>query len=282
MKLGVLSKLFPRKTIEDTFDAIAEAGFKCVQLNPEMIGLEPVPKVFPEELADRVRWIAEERGIGIATVQATFNMSHPDPEVRQDGLLRLRGVAGACRTLGTSVIAICIGTRNRQNMWLAHPDNNTPAAWADMLSCVSQAARIAEQFAVTLALEPEVSNVVDSAQKARRLLDEIGSRHLKITMDPANLFHAGELPRMQHILEDAFALLGRDIVVAHAKDLSHDGEAGQEAAGCGKLDYNRYISLLGQYHFEGPLLLHGLREGQVPTSVLFLKEKLALQSPRGR
>jgi sugar phosphate isomerase/epimerase len=36
-----------------------------------------------------------------------------------------------------------------------------------------------------------VSNVIDSAQKARRLLDEIRSPRLKITMDAANLFHAG-------------------------------------------------------------------------------------------
>src|SRR5690349_23251315 len=51
---------------------------------------------------------------------------------------------------------------------------------------------IARQANAVLAFEPEVSNVVDSARKARRLLDEIGSPHLKVTMDPANLFHAGD------------------------------------------------------------------------------------------
>ena len=39
------------------------------------------------------------------------------------------------------------------------------------------------------------------------------------------------------MLDEAFALLGRDIVLAHAKDLDHDGEAGHLPAGKGLLDY---------------------------------------------
>jgi Xylose isomerase-like TIM barrel len=86
-----------------------------------------------------------------------------------------------------------------------------------------------------VAFEPEVNNVVDSARKARRFLDEIGSPFLKVTIDPANLFHAGEMPRMKEILDEAFALVGKDVVLAHAKDLDHDGNAGHKAAGQGKL-----------------------------------------------
>ena len=125
-----------------------------------------------------------------------------------------------------------------------------------------------------------MNNVVDSAQKARRLLDEIGSPFLKVTMDPANLFHAGELQRMREILDEAFALVGKDVVLAHAKDLDHDGDAGHKAAGQGKLDYDRYLSLLRTYRFRGPLLLHGLSEAQVPGCMALLREKLArLASP---
>jgi sugar phosphate isomerase/epimerase len=100
-----------------------------------------------------------------------------------------------------------------------------------------------------------------------------------MTMDAANLFHKGELAHMDQILDDAFALVGHDIVLAHAKDLSHDGDAGHEAAGHGRLDYDRYISLLHQYGFRGPLLLHGLSEAQVPGCVAFLREKIARLAP---
>ena len=94
-------------------------------------------------------------------------------------------------------------------------------------------------------------------------------------MDAANLFHAGELPRMTEVMDHSFALLGRDIVLAHAKDLSRDGEAGHEPAGKGLLDYDRYVSLLRGASFAGPLLLHGLPEDEVGRSVSFLREKRA-------
>jgi sugar phosphate isomerase/epimerase len=160
-------------------------------------------------------------------------------------------------------------------MWRYHPDNGSPESWRDMAACVREATDLARQANVVLAFEPEVSNVVDSARKARRLLDEIGSPHLKVTMDPANLFHAGELPRMKEILDEAFALVGQDIVLCHAKDLDHDGEAGHKPAGYGVLDYDRYMSLLRKYEFQGPILLHGLTVEQVPGCLAFVRTKLA-------
>ena len=275
MRIGILSKVFARPTLEEVFDAVAANGLECVQFNLESAGLIPMPEAVPASLAGRIREAAASRGIAIASVQGTFNMSHPDVEFRRDGLRRLREIASVCELLDTKVIAICIGTRNPKNMWGHHPDNGTPQAWRDMTACVHEAVEIARQAGVTLALEPEVTNVVDSAEKARRLLDEIGSPHLKITMDGANLFHAGELPRMAEVLGHAFDLVGRDIILAHAKDLSADGEAGHEAAGHGLLDYDRYLALLHSQGFCGPLLLHGLSEAQVPGCVAFLREKLA-------
>ena len=275
MKLGILSKVFVRPTPEAVFDAVAAAGLECVQFNAESAGLPPMPDEIPAELAERIQRAAAARQIAIASVQGTFNMSQPDAEFRREGLRRLHAIASTCGQLGTSVIAICIGTRDRDDMWRYHADNGSPPAWRDMTGCVGEAVEIARQAGVTLAFEPEVTNVVDSAERARRLLDEIRSPHLKVTMDAANLFHAGELCRMAEVLDNAFALVGQDIILAHAKDLSHDGEAGHEAAGHGRLDYDRYLSLLYACGFDGPLLLHGLAESQVPGCVEFLREKLA-------
>ena len=274
MKAGVLSKVFSRPTLEGVLDAIAGNGLECMQFNLESAGLPPMPEAVPAGLASRVRDAAAERGIGIASVQGTFNMSHPDEACRRDGLERLRQIIGMCAELGTSVVAICIGTRNRGSMWAHHPDNRTPEAWSDMTACLREALRMAADASVTLAVEPEVTNLVDSAAQARRLLHEMASPHLKITMDGANLFQAGELPRMKQVLDDAFALLGRDIVIAHAKDLSHDDDAGNVAAGHGLLDYDHYLALLRASGFAGPLLLHGLAEDLVPGCAAFLREKL--------
>ena len=50
-----------------------------------------------------------------------------------------------------------------------------------------------------------------------------------------------------------------------------DGEAGQEAAGTGLLDYPYYLSLLKKSGFHGPLILHGLAESQVAQAVAFVR-----------
>ena len=275
MRIGALSKVFSRPTLGAVLDAMAVNGLECMQFNLESAGLPPMPDAIPAGLAARVRDAAAQRGIGIASVQGTFNMSHPDAACRHDGLERLRLIIGMCADLGAPAVAICIGTRNRDNMWGHHPDNRTPEAWRDMTACLREALRMAADANVTLAVEPEVTNLADSAASARRLLDEMASPHLKITMDGANLFHTGELPRMKAVLDEAFALVGKDIIIAHAKDLSHDGDAGNVAAGHGLLDYDHYLSLLSASGFTGPLLLHGLAEDLVPGCVAFLREKLA-------
>ena len=275
-QIGILiATTFTTGTLEARLDAVRANGITRVQMSMACANLPEMPDQIPAELPARIRREASSRGIAIASVTGTFNMTHPDVEQRRMGLRRLRVLAEACPQMGTSFIHICTGTRDPHSMWRPHPDNDSPEAWRDMSACVREATEIARQANVVLAFEPEMSNVVGSARKARRLLDEVGSPHLKVTIDPANLFHTGELPRMKEILDEAFELLGKDMVLAHAKDLDHDGEAGHLAAGQGVLDYERYLRLLRQYHFQGTLLLHGLTPAQVPGCLAFLRAKMA-------
>ncbi len=69
--------------------------------------------------------------------------------------------------------------------------------------------------------------------------------------------------------------LGDDIVLAHAKDLDHDGAAGHLPAGHGLLDYDLYLKLLHDVGFSGALILHGLAVDQVDECVAFLRGKVA-------
>ena len=201
-------------------------------------------------------------------------MIHPDRNVRRHGLDALAVLAEACHDLGAAIITLGTGTRDRHDMWRRHPANSTPQAWADLLYSVTKAVDTRVAHDITLAFEPEVNNVVNSARKARRLLDEIDSPNLKVVIDPANLFHEGELARQHEILEEAFDLLGRDIVLAHAKDISRDGDSGHEAAGKGLLDYDYYLQCLRRIGYDGPLILHGLEEAQVDECLAFLRGKM--------
>src|SRR5438874_2359221 len=141
-------------------------------------GLPSFPEEIPATVCDQVRGGMAERQITMAAVSGTFNMIHPDPEKRRQGLRRLHVLASAAEALA-----------------------------------------IAEETDVILAFEPEAANVIDTSVKAANLLAAMRSPRLKVVIDPANLFHRGEIFRMHDILKEAFELLGPHIVLAHAKDV---------------------------------------------------------------
>jgi sugar phosphate isomerase/epimerase len=275
MQLGIHIGTFRRSTWQGALDAVEAHGLDCVHFNLKVVGGESMPRRIDDAVCANVAREIAARRLAMGTVSGTFNMIHPDLDKRRDGLARLDTLAAAARRLGTSIITLSTGTRDPDDMWRGHPENGSPEAWRDLVASMGEALRIAEAHDVTLAFEPEVSNVVDSATKARQLLDEFGSPRLKVVMDGANLFHAGELPRMHEILDEAFELLGPEIVLGHAKDLDRDGEAGQIPAGQGLLDYDHYLALFWKAGFHGPLILHSLEEADVAGSVAMLREKLA-------
>ena len=274
MQIGIMSGTFARATLEEELDAVVNHGMNCTQFNLSSAGVTKIPPHIDEDLCDKIREEMGARSITMTALGGTYNMIHPDVQRRADGLRNLRVLAAACERLGTSVITLCTGSRDPDNMWRRHPDNNTPEAWDDLIVSMRQAIEVAEEYQVTLAFEPEVANVVDSAIKARRIIDQIGSPYLKVVMDGANIFHTGELPRMREILNEAFALLGEHIAFAHAKDLDRDGEAGHLAAGKGLLDYDQYLSLLNDVDSNVSIILHGLSEAEVDGCVSFLREKI--------
>ncbi len=275
MDVGIFVKIFQRPTLEDTLDAVCAQGIRFVQFNLSCAGLPTMPDEIPDALVRRIRRAFDARGLTMTALSGTYNMIHPDPAERETGLRRVRVLAQACAGLGVNVISVCTGTRDARNMWRAHPDNDTPAAWHDLVSVMWYASAMAEETDIRLGIEPELSNVVNSARKARRLLDEIGSPALCAVMDGSNLLRATDVPRMHAIFKEAFDLLGKDIAVVHAKDLLIDGSADHGAAGTGVLDYDDYLANLRRAGFDGPLILHTLEEGQVPQSVAFLRQKIA-------
>lgn len=279
MQIGIFTTVFGRPTLAETLDAVAAAGLAAVQFDLTSAGLPELPEQLDAGVAAAISAAFRERGITMAAVSGTYNLIHPDEAQRRAGLRGLRVLAAACGALGTNTITLATGTRHREDMWKAHPDNTTPAAWDETVAALREVAAIGAEHGVTMAFEPEVNNVVDSARKARRMLDAVGSPHLKVVLDGANIFHAGELSAMAATLDEAFALLGGDIALAHAKDLDHDGDAGHLPAGYGLLDYDRYLRGLREVGYTGPVVLHSLAEAQVVGCVAFLEQRITALPP---
>lgn len=277
MTPGIFAKTFARPSVGEVFRAVAKHHLRAAHFNYACAGLPSLPDAIDPSLADRVCKSAAEHRVAIVGVSGTFNMIHPDAKQRRDGLHKLEVIAGACEHLGTGLVTLCTGTRDAENMWQHHPENDSPAAWKDLRVSMTKALTIADKHGVDLGIEPEVGNVVSSARHARRLLDEMKSPRLKIVLDPANLFRPGDLGRSEEIFEEAFDLLGADIAVAHAKELGADGHAASLALGKGVLDWERYVSGLQAAKFKGPIIMHGFEERDAAESVKFLRDLLEVR-----
>lgn len=284
IQLGIFAKTFLRPTFAGVLEAVTSHGLNHIHFNFACAGLPSMPdEIAPERLSE-IRRACDERQVVILGISATFNMIDPDTARRAAGLRRLAVIARAAHRLGCPLVSLCTGTRDRDNLWQAHPENQSPPAWRDLLESMAEAIRVAEEHAVSMGIEPEGGNVVNSARRARRLLDELRSPRLKIILDPANLparrqdvgasmSSPGRTP-LRDAIDEAFQLLGGDIAMAHAKEVAPDGSMGHVAPGQGVMEWDCYLEHLQRIHFPGGLIMHGLPESGVASAVKFLQTKI--------
>jgi sugar phosphate isomerase/epimerase len=272
MKLGIFAKTFDGGDPATVLNAVARAGFAGAQYNMACSGLPAMPDEISEEHARTIANAAASSGVEIIAVSGTYNMIHPDLTARETGHRRLAVLAERCGAMSTGLITLCTGTRDPVDQWREHPDNNSPEAWRDLLAAMERAIEIADRYDVDLGIEPELANVVNSAQKARRLIDELKSPRLKIVIDPANLFEIETIEEQRTIVSSAIDLLADRIVMAHAKDRTSDGQF--TTAGKGVLDYRHYFRALTSAGFGGSLVSHGLAASEAEGVAAFLTSRL--------
>src|SRR6202162_3198844 len=131
--LGLLSPEFPSISLSANLDAIAATGAVSVQFDLA----SAVGQSFPTELSpDTIEVVKKgfsQRQLTLAALSGTYNMIDPDPQARQVGAEGLKRVIALAHSLGTDLVTLCTGSRDRSNMWRRHPENDTPEAWADLL-----------------------------------------------------------------------------------------------------------------------------------------------------
>lgn len=269
MRIGLCSSDFTTPTpCETMFKKMSEMKFKVTQFGMSSvleIGLIPtknieIPWKVDGEVIKMIIKASEKYGVEITASNGTFNMAHPDPKIRNEGVERFEGFTDAAKAMGAQIISLCSGTRNPEYLWSPHPDNETDGAWNDMFETAAKITKIAEKKGLTLAVETEAANVINTPEKARKLMDDIGSHALKMIIDCANLFHIGKAHKenVRPTLKHAFEWFGKDIVSAHGKDISDSDGIDYCPTGEGIIDYPYFIQLLNEYGYKGDMYLHTL------------------------
>lgn len=279
MELGIFSKTYAGN-LEQVFAQMHRDHIYVMQLNLLSAGMETMPEDYRAQDLDRIAALAKRYQIRLAALSGTFNMIDPDLVQRKEGIRRFAVLCEIASYLHIPIITLCSGSKNKESKWKWDDENAGKEAWNDLLATTEAILKDAVTHRIILGVEPEASNVVNTPEKARAYLDTFHSPYLKIVMDGANLFHTQQIHAMQETLRHAFALLGKDICLAHAKDLGHTDEICFVAAGQGILDFALYLELLRQYHYDDALIMHGLADDQVQESAAFLKELMTCHPSR--
>jgi sugar phosphate isomerase/epimerase len=269
MQIGIFAKTFPGTDPAAVLAAVSDAGYSATQFNLACAGLPSMPDAVPDETIGAIAKAADATGVSLVALSGTYNMAHPDPGVRDEGLRKLRVVIEAAAALSIPLVTLCTGTRDPDDQWVHHPDNADPSAWADMAREMEKALALAESYGVDLGIEPEQANIVTSAADAIRLVAEMGSRRLRIVLDPANLFEQATTAEARAIVADAVERTAGHVAMAHAKDRSADGRFA--TASQGVVDFANFIAQLRKSGFDGPLITHGLSAEEAPGVARFLK-----------
>ncbi|MFI0400717.1 MAG: sugar phosphate isomerase/epimerase family protein [Thiolinea sp.] len=252
---AIFSRTYPSQRISDVLQAIQADGFRGAQMNLINFGMESLPEELDSDALKTGCAEASRLGVRFAAFSGTYNMAHPDRGVREAIRPRFLQVLAAAQVMGTPIVTLCTGSRDAGNMWAAHSENTSMAAWADLRAELDWALAEAASRDLMLAIEPEPGNVVRNAKVARTLLDEVNAPHLKIILDAANLIGAEGLTHQSDIVAEVVGLLGSDIVLAHAKDIDLSGKV--VAPSQGSIDLPAFVAALASAGFDGALVGHG-------------------------
>ncbi len=272
MKVGVFSDAVGGATPEEVAERTAATGADAVQIRLGWPGLDLL-----ERAADRARLrrAYESAGVEVAALAAYTNLLDPQPQHRQVNRAWLEQAIRIAADLGTRVVVTEAGTHHPVDAWSDHPDNHTPAAWAELVAVTGRMTGLCEREGVTLAYEPYVNTVLASAPAARRLADEVASPALAFVLDSAGLVTPETLDENRRITAAAADLLRGRIALAHADDVRYDdGTAHWLPLGWGELDAQAVFAALAAAGFDGALIVEHLDEALVPQALAFCRERM--------
>jgi len=272
MNLGVRAHDFGRLPVEELGRRIRAQGFTCVQLAPPkaIAGFDPDAGGLTAEFAARVRAALAREGIRIAVLGCYINLADPDPARRRAQLGRFKDYLALARTFGCRVVGTETGSLNADYSF--HPGNRGDEAFRIVADGVRELAEVAGAAGAWVGIEGVERYVISDVRRLRRLLDDVGSEHVQVILDPVNLLSAENHARQDDLIREAFDLLGDRIAILHAKDFVVEaGGIRAVLAGCGRLNYGLLMELARARRPEIDVLMEDTDPATVDQGVRFLR-----------
>lgn len=192
-------------TVEQVIERASRFGYQGVEIDGKRPHGNPLD--MPKARCKELRKAAHDHGIEIYAVAANNDFSSPIPEHRESQLVYARELMRMTADLGATVMRVFLawpgvtllaegGGRYdiAQAVWRAeHKDFSAERTWEWCRQSLEEAARLAGDFGVTLALQNHPPVIEKGYADCLRIVKEVASPHLKICFDA----------RLEHSLDEA-------------------------------------------------------------------------------
>ncbi len=194
-------------TVLEKFRALKTAGFEGVEPNSHMN-------------QDEVMKALDETGLKAASVCGSYHwskpLSHPDAQVRAEGLEALKQTLRDARRYGASSILLVPGVVNKEVSFDECRERS--------IEGIRKAIPLCEETGVKIAIENVWNNFIMKPEQAGQYLDEINSPWVGWHFDVGNHIKFGPS-------EEWVKVLGKRILKLHIKEYSTKASADAKAPG---------------------------------------------------
>lgn len=271
MNIGIRLHDTAPGTLEQRLDFARAQGFSCAHLALSKVlpdfPMAEAPRLMDDALAARVKAAFEDRRMGCAVLGCYLQLAAREAEA----LERTQAVYRAHLRFATRIGAGVVGTETPAAPGLGVAADSE-AAFELFLRCVRPLVRCAEEEGALLAIEPVACHIVNTPERAERMLDALKSEHVRVILDAVNLLTRENHARADAIVDEALRRLGDRVSVLHLKDYTVDPDAFMTAAcacGTGLMHYERLLDF-GRRR-DLPMTLENTRPDNAEAARLFLE-----------
>jgi sugar phosphate isomerase/epimerase len=225
-------------------------------------------------LANHIGEQFDNRGIRIGVLGCYINPINPDPVQRRYEIDRFKEHLRYARDFGTTIVATETG--DWKTYQAQDPLRYRDLGWSVLKETVEELIEEAERCGVYVGLEPVCEHTLSTPERMRQLLDEVRSNHIGVVFDPCNLLDHSNFVRQDEVVDEAFALFGDRIVLAHLKDAIYqpDGRPKEARLGLGTFHIGRFLQKLNQYKPHLDVSIEAITEDEINAAVQYAKHQL--------
>jgi sugar phosphate isomerase/epimerase len=280
MKLGVITDGISdgvNRDLDHSLEVMTEAGLQYAEL--QFVWDKEIGDQTPAEIQKIKELIEHYNAKDSCITRHNFSglpvmTTTTGDEAYQKHLEGFKRCLGIAEELGTKLVRtmscrkeMILFGYNGADKWVT-----SQGAWDRLLKLMETPVRLAEDAGITLVVETGNNAIITSSALGRKLIDELGSSHLKMMWDPANTLYCTDVP-----YPDAYEQIKDCLGHVHIKDCKVDiaratvrfcplGEGqmapylGEIAAALKRDNYQGVVSLESVYRPDGGTFEDGFRK----------------------